>query len=85
VTVRSLFGGPAQIVVGSAFLALTVGQAWLWGIRSRPSSTGIFWLSIEALAFASYGVIATGLGYRKTEHVETALIASPMVQTDDEP
>lgn len=69
----ALFGARAQILVGAGFLAATVFQAYWWGIKSRPGVAGVFWLSIEALVFAAYGVVATGLGYRKTEHVETAV------------
>lgn len=69
-----LFGAHAQVVVGLLFLVATVFQAWLWGIHSTPSATAIFWLSIEALLFASYGVVATALGFRATERVETAVV-----------
>ena len=69
----TFFDARAQIVVGALFVAITLFQAVWWGILSKPNATGIFWLSIEALLFASYGVIATGLGYRKTEHVETVV------------
>ena len=65
-----LFGAKAQVVVGAIFVALTVFQAWKWGIHESPSAKAIFWLSIEALFFAGYAVIATGLGYRATERVE---------------
>jgi hypothetical protein len=68
--VKLLFGAKAQVVVGLVFVGLTVLQAWLWGIHETPSAKAIFWLSIEALFFASYAVIATGLGYRATERVE---------------
>ena len=67
---RLLFGAKAQVVVGLVFVGVTVFQAWLWGIHETPSAKAIFWLSIEALFFASYAVIATGLGYRATERVE---------------
>jgi hypothetical protein len=78
----SLFGARAQVVVGIGFLIATLFQAWLWGIHSAPSKSGIFWLSIEALLFASYGVVATGLGYRKTEHVEAKVVEN-IEQVDD--
>jgi membrane protein implicated in regulation of membrane protease activity len=59
---------------GSFFCSITAFQAWLWGIHQKPSTTAIFWLSIEALFFAAYAVVATALGYRATERVETAVV-----------
>ena len=70
----TVFGGHGQVVVGVLFCAITVFQAWLWGIRAKPGSTAIFWLSIEALFFAAYAVVATGLGYRATERVEATVV-----------
>lgn len=69
-----LFGAKAQVVVGVIFLLATFFQSWYWGIHTKPSTTAIFWVSMEALAFASYAIIATGLGYRATERVETAVV-----------
>lgn len=72
----ALFGARAQIAVGVFFGIITVFQGWYWGIHVQggPNKAAIFWLSEEALLFACYGIIATGLGYRKTEHVETAVV-----------
>lgn len=69
-----MFGAHGQIVVGVLFVVVTLVQAWWWGIHQKPSATAIFWLSVEALLFAAYGVFATALGYRATERVETAVI-----------
>lgn len=60
--VNCLFGAVAQIIVGGAFVFLTSFQGWLWGIHSHPNAKAIFWISIEALYFASYGVMAVGFG-----------------------
>lgn len=68
---RALFGAKGQIVVGSVFVAATSFQGWWWGFHTEPSTEAIFWLSIEALFFASYAIIATGLGYLATERVES--------------
>lgn len=69
-----LFGAKAQVAVGAAFVLVTCFQAYWWGIHSKPSAVAIFWLSIEALLFASYGVVATGLGFRATERVEAKVV-----------
>jgi hypothetical protein len=79
---RLLFGAKAKVVVGVVFVALTVFQAWLWGIQETPSAKAIFWLSIEALFFASYAVIATGLGYRATERVEAHVEEAVSIESD---
>ena len=72
--IKAVFGAKAQVAVGVLFTGATLFQAWLWGIHTKPSATGIFWLSIEALLFASYGVVATGLGFRATERVEEHVV-----------
>lgn len=55
-------------------LLLTILQTIYWLAISKPDSTAIFIVSMEALAFAAYGVIATALGYRATERVEQYVI-----------
>lgn len=54
-------------------VTLTLMQ-WAWWTWHRPSVNAVFQVSMEALLFAGYAVIATGLGYRKTEHVETKMV-----------
>jgi hypothetical protein len=72
---RSLFGARAQVAAGVVFVVATLLQAWWWGIRGGPpGAVAIFWLSIEALLFAAYGVVASGLGYRATERVESVIV-----------
>jgi hypothetical protein len=72
---NAVFGAKAQIVVGALFLAATVAQTVYWETGGRrPDAQAIFLVSMEALAFASYAIIATGLGYRATERVETAVV-----------
>lgn len=70
---RVVFGARAQVVVGAGFVAATVFQAFWWGLAGSPSTAAIFWLSVEALLFAAYGVMATGLGFRATERVESVV------------
>lgn len=69
-----VFGAASQVVVGCAFLIATVYQTWYWGIHTHPTTSAIFYVSMEALAFASYAIIATGLGYRATERVEQVVV-----------
>lgn len=71
---RVAFGAKAQVVVGVLFLAATAFQWSYWTWITRPTVNAVFQVSMEALAFASYAVIATGLGYRATERVETAVV-----------
>lgn len=68
--IGALFCGRAQVIVGCLFLAATAVQSWYWLIVSKPNATAIFIVSMEALAFAAYAVIGTGLGMRATERVE---------------
>lgn len=55
-------------------IVLTAIQTIYWLAISKPDSTAIFIVSMEALFFAGYGVIATALGYRATERVEAYVI-----------
>lgn len=71
---KQLFGAHGQLAFGALLVAVTLFQAWYWGIHTKPSTDAIFWLSIEALFFAAYSIVATALGYRATERVETAVV-----------
>lgn len=64
------FGGWGQIAVGILFTIVTAYQCWLWGIHTKPSTSAVFWVSMEALGFAAYAVIATGVGILHIEKVE---------------
>ena len=65
-----VFGAKAQVVMGVVMLLATAAQTYYWVIVSKPSTDAVFYVSMEALLFASYGVIATGLGYRAAERIE---------------
>lgn len=67
---KCIFGATAQVIVGVLFFGVTLVQTvwWLW--INPPTVKAIFVVSMEALAFAAYGIIATGLGFRATERVE---------------
>jgi membrane protein implicated in regulation of membrane protease activity len=69
-----VFGAAAQVLVGIAFLVATIYQTWYWGIHTKATVDALFYVSMEALAFASYAIIATGLGYRATERVEKVVV-----------
>lgn len=67
----ALFGARTQVAMGVALFAATIAQTIYWETGGRrPGYQAIFLVSMEALAFAAYGIIATGLGYRATERVE---------------
>lgn len=77
---RTLFGARAQIIVGCVAFGISwcfwiLGTFIIPGAASWPwnwtPSVYIFHASMFALVVASYAIIATGLGYLKTEHVET--------------
>lgn len=65
-----VFGAKAQVVVGVLMLLATVGQTYYWLVVTEPTTKAVFIVSMEALLFAGYGVMATGLGFRATERVE---------------
>lgn len=57
-----VFGAPAQVVVGLLMVAATTAQTVYWlSLAAPPSKTAIFIVSMEALYFAAYAVIATAL------------------------
>ncbi len=69
-----LFGAKAQGAVGIAFLLAVCVQWFYWTAVTSPTVSAVFHVSMEALAFAAYSIIATALGYRATERVETAVV-----------
>lgn len=66
---RSIFGAIGQIVVGCFFLLATATQTVYWTLITEPTVMAVFLVSMEALGFAAYAIIATGLGYLATEKV----------------
>jgi hypothetical protein len=71
---NALFGAKAQVIVGVIFLIVTAIQTYYWLVVTPPTVKAVFIVSMEALFFAGYAVVATGLGYRATERVETAVV-----------
>lgn len=69
-----VFGAKAQVVMGIILFFATLLQTIYWLAITPPSVKAVFIVSMEALFFAAYGIMATGLGYRATERVETAVV-----------
>lgn len=63
-----LFGAWGQISVGVLLVVITAVQAVWWGIAG-PTTAAVYWVSIEALFFAAYAVIATGITLLATQRV----------------
>lgn len=72
---RWLFGAHGQVAVGAIFCAGSLAT-WFYGASLHGDALVrlIFHVSMAALLFAAYGIVATGLGYRATERVETAVV-----------
>lgn len=69
--IRAVFGATGQMVVGISMFVAAGAQTVYWvKINPPPDAAAIFYVSMEALAYAAYGVVATALGYRATERVE---------------
>lgn len=64
---RRAFGGRAQVMVGSFMATVTTVELIAWW---TPTLQQVYIVSMEALYFAAYAVIATGLAFRATERVE---------------
>lgn len=56
-----LFGAVAQVIVGVFCFLITAGQTVYWLAITPPTVKAVFIVSMEALFFASYGIVATGL------------------------
>lgn len=67
---NALFCGKGQVVAGIVMLVATIVQTIYWTLLEAPTVMAVFLVSMEALAFAAYAVIATGLGMRVSERVE---------------
>lgn len=55
------FGAVAQVIVGLSLVVLTAVQSFYWLVITPPTVRAVFIVSMEALFFAAYGIIATGL------------------------
>ncbi len=70
-----MFGAHAQVVIG-ALMVLLAFVSWPIAALTFASKEPQFIVALSELAliFSGYGVVATGLGYRATERVETAVV-----------
>lgn len=71
---RIVFGAHGQLVVGVLTFVGSI-TAWVYGAGLRGESLLRFLVhvSMAALVLASYGIVATALGFRATERVESAV------------
>jgi hypothetical protein len=60
-TVGCLFGATAQVVVGCLMVLATTLQTIWWSAFRPPTVRAVFLVSMEALYFAAYSVIAVGM------------------------
>lgn len=75
-----IFGAKAQVVIGTATFILGI-ISWLLvefiyssQLSEDPLVGAIFRVSMFFGLVACYSIIATGLGYKATERVETAVV-----------
>jgi hypothetical protein len=71
---NGLFGAHAQVIMGILMILATAVQTVYWTAITPPTVMAVFLVSMEALFFSGYGVMATGLGYKATERVETKVV-----------
>lgn len=72
---RWIFGAHGQVLIGIVACAASIG-VWIYGATLHGDALIrlLFHVSMGALVLAAYAIVATGLGYRATERVETAVI-----------
>lgn len=69
--VRSVFGARGQVLMGSLFTVVALGSWAYWTFLGRPTVAVVFHISMFFGVVACYAIVATGLGYRATERVES--------------
>lgn len=74
---RIVFGAHGQLAVGILAFVVSCG-CWWYGttLHGEALIRFLFHVSMGALVLAAYAIVATALGYRATERVETAVIES---------
>lgn len=72
---RWIFGAHGQVALGAVLFFGSIG-VWVYGATLHGAAliTLLFHVSMAALVFGAYSIVATGLGYRATERVETAVV-----------
>jgi hypothetical protein len=56
-----VFGAYGQVVVGALMVTFTIAETLYWEYVTPPTLNVVFLVSMEALLFAGYAVVATGL------------------------
>lgn len=79
-----VFGGKGQVVVGVLSL-VAAAVAWYYGatLHSEQLLKFIYHVSMFFGCVACYSIIATGLGYRATERVESVVTENAEIQHAD--
>lgn len=72
---RWFFGAHGQVAIGVIACVASV-VTWAYGTTLHGDALIrlLFHVSMAALVLAAYAIVATGLGYRATERVETAVV-----------
>lgn len=72
---RIVFGAHGQLAVGILACVVTIA-AWVYGatLHGEALLRFLFHVSMFFGLLAAYAIVATALGYRATERVETAVI-----------
>lgn len=72
---RWFFGAHGQVMIGVLACVASVAT-WVYGTTLHGDALIrlLFHVSMAALVLAAYAIVATGLGYRATERVETAVV-----------
>lgn len=79
-----IFGARAQIIVGAVLTSIAIGIWIFYSFFSKPTVGTVFQISMLFGVAATYAIVATGLGYRKTEHVEAAVADIDISDSDVE-
>lgn len=59
------------MLVGLLMISTTAVQWWYWGWYTKPTTSAVFHVSMEALAFAAYAVFGNAITLRKAQHVQS--------------
>lgn len=81
-SVDVIFGARAQIIVGAVLTTIAIGIWVFYSFFSTPTVGVVFQISMLFGVAATYAIVATGLGYRKTEHVESAVADIDITESD---
>lgn len=73
--VRWFFGAHGQVALGAVVTIASI-VVWFYGstLEGKPLINLLFAVSMAAIVLGGYNLVATGLGYKATERVETAVV-----------